>query len=129
MWPVQTSDTNLVYKLPGGTEENDLPCTRVREGFVISEWELSDAERAAISLGARVELGVHGEPHVPVQLSVVIRDDEGNAAYVDEEHERPSRPDRNAETEAVKPEVEVEAVEPTKATHWGDDKREARPFA
>jgi hypothetical protein len=84
MKPVQTRETNMTYTLSGGTVANDLPCLRVRPGFVLSEWELTDVEREAIANGARIELGMHSEPHPPVQLSVVLRDEAGNLTYADD---------------------------------------------
>lgn len=47
MKPVATERTNFTYKLPGGTEENDLPCER-RDGKVFATWELDDNDRAML---------------------------------------------------------------------------------
>lgn len=45
MKPVKTDETNFTYKLPGGTEENDLPCVLDKEaGTVKATWELDDEE-------------------------------------------------------------------------------------
>lgn len=83
MKPISTPDTNHNYVLPGGTRANDLPCHRVRAGLILSEWDLTKAERLAIARGGRVELGIHTEPIPPVQLHVVMRDAEGGIEYVE----------------------------------------------
>lgn len=44
MKPIRTEDTNAVLKLPGGTDENDLPC-RVADGWTHSTWEMTTEER------------------------------------------------------------------------------------
>jgi hypothetical protein len=82
MRPRKTPDSNFVYSLPGGNEDNDLHCYRVRPGLVLSEWELTDEEREAIAAGARIELGIYNEPIPPVHLHVVKRDDAGELTYV-----------------------------------------------
>jgi hypothetical protein len=61
------------YKLPGGTEENDLPFYR-SDGVVLSEWELTLQERAAIAQGAHISLAIYHEPIPPVSLAVIIPD-------------------------------------------------------
>lgn len=83
MKPVKTPDTQFDYKGPT-PDIGDLPCYRVRPGFILSEWELTKAERIAIARGARIELGIHTEPIPPVSLHVVQRDAEGALSYVDE---------------------------------------------
>lgn len=73
MRPRRTPSSNFVYRLPGGTEDNDLHCRRdVIDGTlcVASVWDLEPAERAAIGAGANLELTVIGGGHPPVQLSV-----------------------------------------------------------
>ena len=83
MKPVPTKDDNMTYKGPT-PDIGDLPCHRVRPGFILSEWDLTKAERIAIARGGRIELGIHSEPIPPVQLSVVQRDEAGDVSYVDE---------------------------------------------
>jgi hypothetical protein len=83
MKPITTPETNFNYRGPT-PDIGDLPCHRARPGLILSEWDLTKAERLAIMRGARVELGIHTEPIPPVQLSVVSRDSEDNLAYVDE---------------------------------------------
>lgn len=74
MKPIRTADTNTVFKLQGGTEENDLPLSRIRHEdntvTLCSTWELTEEERAAIAGGANIELYVWGERHPPVSLAV-----------------------------------------------------------
>lgn len=70
MRPVRTPETNLVYSLPGGNEDNDLFCHRVEEGLVYSDWQLESNERVLIAAGARIRLTIETEPIPPVQLGV-----------------------------------------------------------
>lgn len=73
MRPRRTVESNQVFRLAGGTEDNDL-WTRVardEDGLqvVISTWEPTDEERSAIAAGANIELCVWGgQP--PVSLAV-----------------------------------------------------------
>lgn len=83
MKPVRTPDTQFDYKGPT-PDVRGLPCHRVRPGFILSEWDLTKAERIAIACGGRIELGIHTEPIPPVQLHVVERDQDGALSYVDE---------------------------------------------
>lgn len=74
MRPRRTPSSNFVYRLPGGTEDNDLHCRRGEclggTPYVASVWDLEPAERAAIGAGANVELTVLGGGHPPVILGV-----------------------------------------------------------
>lgn len=72
MRPRRTPSSNFVYRLPGGTEDNDLHCRVEAEGTpcVASVWDLEPHERAAIGAGANIELTVIGGGHPPVQLGV-----------------------------------------------------------
>lgn len=74
MKPVRTADTNRTFKLPGGTEENDLPlvATEDHEGYavLVSIWEPTDAERIAIQMGAPIRLTVWGVSTPPVAIGV-----------------------------------------------------------
>jgi hypothetical protein len=72
MRPRRTVISTRVFRLAGGTEDNDLWVTDYgpdEGGPVIgSTWELSDTERAAIASGANVELLVWGSAQPPVAL-------------------------------------------------------------
>lgn len=48
MKPVKTEDTNFTYKLPGGTDANDLPC-RVEDDMVISAWQAEEGDLEQLS--------------------------------------------------------------------------------
>lgn len=75
MNPVKTKKTTTIFKLDGGTEENDLP-VEVAEAdgsevkVFISTWEPSIKEREEIFLGKNVELIVWGTGHPPVEVRV-----------------------------------------------------------
>jgi hypothetical protein len=75
MRPRRTHDSNCVFSLEGGTEDNDLWLRKVRDqdgGIVLcSCWVPTDDERAQIAAGANVELIVWGEGHPPVAMRVV----------------------------------------------------------
>jgi len=66
--------SNAVFRLEGGNEDNDLWCERFvsEDGSValLSTWDLSEEERAAIATGGTIELAVYGEGHPPVSLVV-----------------------------------------------------------
>lgn len=78
----KTPSSNFVYRLEGGTEDNDLHVRRTTVGdyyaddpaspdalVVVSVWEPSQEDRALIAGGANIELAiVGGQP--PVSLSV-----------------------------------------------------------
>ena len=72
MKPTATPHTDTVFKLPGGTDENDLPVTVYDEDLggpcLGSTWVPTDEEREAIALGANVELIVFGQGHPPVAM-------------------------------------------------------------
>lgn len=72
--PVQTDRTTSVFKLPGGTEENDLPAEHsVDEGgnpVIITTWELTEEERKWVATGSKIELIVWGTAHPPVAIRV-----------------------------------------------------------
>jgi hypothetical protein len=75
MKPIPTPETNVVYKLPGGTEENNLPTFQGLndhgEKVIRSTWELDAEERKAIAQGGTIELCVWGEGTPPVSLAVI----------------------------------------------------------
>lgn len=73
MRPRRTVTSDQVYRLPGGTEDNDLwvtnyPADEVSGPAIGSTWELTPEERAAIAAGANIELVVWGTGHPPVVL-------------------------------------------------------------
>lgn len=74
MKPVTTEFTNQVFKLSGGTDENDLPIQRMIEPdgsiTLTSSWELTDDERQQIADGAKINLVIWGSAHPPVALEV-----------------------------------------------------------
>lgn len=70
MKPRRTPHSNVVYELPGGNEDNSLWCERSEPGTIISEWEPTPAERAAIANGARISLVIFNEPIPPVAMYV-----------------------------------------------------------
>lgn len=72
MKPRRTVESNQVFRLPGGTEDNDL---RVRltvdedeNPVICSVWELTPEERQEIAAGANVELVVWGDGTPPVAM-------------------------------------------------------------
>jgi hypothetical protein len=75
MMPRRHAGSNVVFRLPGGTEDNDLwsEVTNGSDGIQIrSLWVPSDEERKQIAEGANIELIVWGGTHPPV--AVVIAD-------------------------------------------------------
>lgn len=67
----------FTYGAPPGTEGQigGLPCTREHDPeldatIVYSEWEPDPLEREAIAAGARIRLGIVGEPIPPVSVNV-----------------------------------------------------------
>lgn len=75
MRPVRTPESTVVFKLDGGTEENDLPAV-VREDeagtpVVCTTWELDSDDLAAVLTTGRLELCVWGAGTPPVSLVAV----------------------------------------------------------
>lgn len=73
MKPRRTPSSNKVYRLPGGTEDNDLWVRVDRhaetgDAVVCSTWELSEDERDEIASGANVELVIWGLAVPPVAM-------------------------------------------------------------
>lgn len=70
--PRRTPSANKVFRLPGGTEDNDLWVTVDEDGdgevVIGSTWELDDDERKAIADGANIRLLVWGQGHPPVAV-------------------------------------------------------------
>jgi hypothetical protein len=74
MKPRRTPYSNQVFRLVGGTEDNDL-WTQLDESedgtpLIRSTWQLDDDERQAIADGANVELIVWGTGTPPVLLQI-----------------------------------------------------------
>lgn len=74
MKPRRTIRSNSVFRLPGGTEDNDLWVRKEidSEGrpVISSTWQPSDEEREAIAAGANLELIVWGTGMPPVSLGI-----------------------------------------------------------
>jgi len=69
MMPRRTPSSNVVFRLPGGNEDNDLwvKCDQIDgQPTIQSTWVLTDEERSAIARGDNVELIVWGEQQPPV---------------------------------------------------------------
>ena len=70
MRPINTIQTNHSYLMPPGMEGDPLPCCRTNDGRVISVWEPTPDERAAIAAGGNVELHVWQQPPPPVGFTI-----------------------------------------------------------
>lgn len=73
MRPRRTPTTDVVFRLLGGTEDNDLWCRRgSTDGspWIESVWTLEDDERQAIADGANIVLRTSGTGHPPVSLYI-----------------------------------------------------------
>jgi hypothetical protein len=72
--PRRTHLANFVFRLDGGTEDNDLWVHKGTDanGYPVirSCWVPTDEERAAIATGANIELAVWGTDHPPVMLAL-----------------------------------------------------------
>lgn len=71
----RTIFSNAVYRLLGGTEDNDLWVRRTEHAIdgapvIESVWEPTDEERAAIADGSNLYLLVWGDGHPPVAIGV-----------------------------------------------------------
>lgn len=71
MKPVRTPDSNALFTLPGGNEDNYLYAQQTAGGEVHSVWELTDPERLMLAGGGRVRLTIFGALVPPVILTVV----------------------------------------------------------
>jgi hypothetical protein len=70
MRPRKTENSNMVYSLPGGNEDNDMHCQRLKPGSILSVWDFTDEERKLIAEGYNVELVIYTEPIPPVSMAV-----------------------------------------------------------
>jgi hypothetical protein len=72
MKPRRTHESTSVYRLPGGTEDNDLWVTAdVDDGghpVVCSTWVPTDEERALLAAGENVELVIWGTAVPPLAM-------------------------------------------------------------
>lgn len=72
MRPRRTPSSNKVFRLVGGTEDNDLwvrlDVDEHEQPVICSTWEPTDEERQAIAEGENVELIVWGRGTPPVAL-------------------------------------------------------------
>jgi hypothetical protein len=72
--PRRTPSSNTVFRLPGGTEDDDLWTCVTHDALdpsqtvICSVWELSDEERQAIADGANVELAMYSGVQPPMVL-------------------------------------------------------------
>jgi hypothetical protein len=70
----RTHSSTTVFRLPGGTEDNDLWTTVTFDSLnpgqrvICSVWELTPDERAEIAAGANIELAVYSDRQPPVCL-------------------------------------------------------------
>jgi hypothetical protein len=87
MRPRRTPTSTTVFRLAGGTEDNDL---WVRQGdtdgdpWIESVWELDEDEIVAIAAGGTIELRVFGRGTPPVSLAV--------GASIEERRSRSAKP-------------------------------------
>jgi hypothetical protein len=72
--PRRTHSSNCVFRLPGGTEDNDLWIERMDSSngpALRSVWEPTEDERRRIAAGENVYLVVWGTGTPPVALGVI----------------------------------------------------------
>ena len=71
--PRRTPRSNVTFYLVDGNEDNDLWLERTEDDHgntvLVSTWEPSAEERAAIAEGANIELRVWGGGHPPVAIT------------------------------------------------------------
>lgn len=74
MKPRRTPDSNVVFHLPGGNEDNDLwaEATLDTSGrrVICSVWQFTDEERQAVAEGANIELVVWGSGVPPLAVHI-----------------------------------------------------------
>lgn len=75
MRPRRTPSSTTVFRLVGGTEDNDL-WTRIEEvdgiPVIVSVWELTPEERQHIAAGANLQLEIHGAEQPPVAMQTTF---------------------------------------------------------
>lgn len=74
MKPRRTHNSNFVFRLADGNEDNDLWVERTtdEEGFLCirSVWEPTPSERKHILDGGNIELVIWGDAHPPTMIRV-----------------------------------------------------------
>ena len=74
MRPRRTPSSNGLFRLVGGTEDNDLwvRYDQASDGssVIASVWELTPEERAAVAAGANIQLEIWGTGVPPVAMQV-----------------------------------------------------------
>lgn len=74
MKPAILDRPDIIFRLVGGTDENNLHVERAldsgQQPVLVSTWELSDEERDLLASGSRIQLVVWGLTHPPVALRV-----------------------------------------------------------
>lgn len=83
MRPVRSAFTNAIFKLEGGTDENDLPIEKTHDAdeneILVSTWEVTPQEAQQIVKGKRIELVIWGTEHPAVALKVEEDEDEAKS--------------------------------------------------
>lgn len=74
MRPRRTPSSTTVFRLIGGTEDNDLWVRQDHSSdgspVIASVWEFTDQERELIAQGWNLQLEVWGTGHPPVSMQV-----------------------------------------------------------
>ncbi len=69
MIPIKTVKSNFTY-VGDGRVVADLPCERIKHGWIRTVWRLTDEERKAVASGADISLDIFTEPVPPVNLDL-----------------------------------------------------------
>lgn len=99
MRSIKTPSCNIVLKLPGGTDLNDLHATRIHaydpnlgeteadaHPAFESEWALEPEERRRLAAGATLTFVCHGDGHPPVSFTVGAPGENARAELLDADH-------------------------------------------
>lgn len=86
MRAVQFPGATTVYKLPGGTEANDLWVETIGD-VSVTEWVLSPAEREAIAVGGRVQLVIHSHILPAFGMAAIVRGTNGELLGIEQDDE------------------------------------------
>lgn len=74
MNPERTVNSNVTFKLPGGTSENDLPGYRIKDSFgnivCCSVWVPSEEEREQIAKGDNIRVVIWGQTVPPMDVQI-----------------------------------------------------------
>lgn len=72
MKPRRTVESNAVYELSGGNEDNSLWVNQSPNGVIASVWELTDEERLQVAEGGNIKLMIYGgQPPVSMHVTTV----------------------------------------------------------